>query len=107
MANKTDQCIKGLILFFNHRIVLDYLNDADRGRLVTDLLDYAEHGVLPVDYGSEVMRLAFSLLQQDVDRNTERYAEICAARSAAGKKSAAVRAAKNFPDEVSYEDELC
>ncbi len=102
---KSDQCIKGLILFFNHRILLDYLCDADRGRLVSDLMDYAQHGVLPEDYDNDVMRLAFSLLQEDVDRNTQRYAEICAARSAAGKKSAAARAAKNFAEEVSCEDD--
>ena len=105
MANRSEPGVKGLLLFFNHRIILDYLGDADRGRLVSDLMEYAEFGTLPNDYDSDVMRFAFGILQQDADRNAERYADVCAARSAAGKKSAAMRAAKNFASDVSCEDE--
>lgn len=104
MASKSNQSVKGLILFFNHRVVFDCLEEAERGRLLTDLFNYAEYGELPV-YSGDTLRMAFQILQQDVDRNAERYAEICAARSAAGKKSAALRAANHFAPEVSYEDD--
>ncbi len=102
MAAKTQT--KALMIYLNNRVVLEALNDADRGRLTLALLDYLEYGSLPAFDGA--LGMAFLVLQKDVDRSVERWEEECARRSAAGKKSAALRAAKNFTQNVSCEGDL-
>ena len=92
---------KALMIFLNNREVLEALEDAERGQLILALLDYQEYGALP-DF-SGAMKMAFLILRKDVDQNLARWAEECARRSAAGKKGAAARAAKNFDGDVSYE----
>ena len=97
MAAKTQA--KALMIFLNNRVVLEALDDAERGRLTLALLDYLEYGTLP-DF-SGALAMAFLVLRKDVDQSVSRWEETCARRSAAGKQSAAVRAAKNFADDVS------
>ena len=91
---------KALMIFLNNREVLEALEDAERGQLILALLDYQEYGALP-DF-SGAMKMAFLILRKDVDQNLARWAEECARRSAAGKKGAAARAAKNYDEDVSY-----
>ena len=97
MAAKTQA--KALMIFLNNRVVLEALDDAERGRLPLALLAYLESGTLP-DF-SGALAMAFLVLRKDVDQSVSRWEETCARRSAAGKQSAAVRAAKNFADKVS------
>lgn len=94
---------RALMIYLNQRVVLEELEDAERGKLTLALLDYLERGVLPSFSGA--LRMAFLILRQDVDRSVERWEEECARRSAAGKKSAALRAAKNFTAEVSCDND--
>ena len=95
---------KALMIFLKNREVLEALEDGERGQLILALLDYQEYGLLPEFSGA--MKMAFLILRKDVDQNLARWNESCARRSAAGKKSAAVRAAKNFPDGVSCEQDI-
>ena len=92
---------KALMIYLNNRESLEDLSDAERGRLLLALMDYQEFGKEPVLEGDA--RVVFKFLRRDVDQNIARWEEECARRSAAGKKSAALRAAKNFGDEVSCE----
>lgn len=94
---------RALMIYLNQRVVLEELEDAERGKLTLALLDYLERGVLPSFSGE--LRMAFLILRQDVDRSVERWEEECARRSAAGKKSAALRATKNFTAEVSCDND--
>ena len=94
---------KALMIYLNNRVVLEALDDAERGRLTLALLDYLEYGTLPAFSGS--LSMAFLVLRRDVDQSVSRWEETCARRSAAGKQSAAVRAAKNFADSVSCNDD--
>ena len=98
-----DRQTKALMLYLNNREVLEALDDAERGRMTLALMDYLESGTLPAFTGA--MQMAFIVLRKDVDRSEARWNEECARRSAAGKKSAAVRAAKNFTQEVSCEND--
>ena len=98
-----DRQTKALMIYLNNREVLEALDDAERGRMTLALMDYLESGTLPAFTGA--MQMAFIVLRKDVDRSEARWNEECARRSAAGKKSAAVRAAKNFTQEVSCEND--
>lgn len=94
---------KALMIFMNQREVLEALEDAERGKLTLALLDYLEFGTLPDFTGAT--KMAFIVLRKDVDQSVARWEEECARRSAAGKKGAAARAAKNFEDDVSCESD--
>ena len=94
---------RALMIYRNNRAMLEALEDAERGKLILALLDYLESGNLPPFTGA--LKLAFIVLRQDVDRSVERWEAECARRSAAGKKSAAIRAAKNFGEEVSCKND--
>ena len=102
MAAKPDT--RALMIFLNNREVLDVLSDEQRGQVVTALLDYLELGKKPSFTGE--MNVSFIVLRKDVDQSVERWEAECRRRSEAGKKSAAVRAAKKFQQEVSCEDDL-
>lgn len=101
MAAKPDT--RALMIFLNNREVLDVLSDEQRGRVVSALLDYLELGRKPSFTGE--MNVSFIVLRKDVDQSVERWEEECRRRSEAGKKSAAVRAAKKFQQEVSCKDD--
>lgn len=94
---------RALMIYLNNRVVLEALDDAERGKLTLALLDYLEYDKLPAFDGA--LGMAFLVLRKDVDRSVERWEEECARRSAAGKKSAALRAAKNFAKDVSCEND--
>ena len=95
---------KALMIFLNNREVLDVLSDEQRGRVVSALLDYLELGKKPSFTGE--MNVSFIVLRKDVDQSVERWEAECRRRSEAGKKSAAVRAAKKFQEEVSCKDDF-
>lgn len=95
---------RALMIYLNNRDLLEDLSDAERGRLVLALMDYQEQGALP-DFDGE-LRIVFKVLRRDVDQSVARWEAECAKRSAAGKKSAAVRAAKKFAEEVSCDNDL-
>ncbi|MBR7010022.1 MAG: hypothetical protein IKI02_03805 [Oscillospiraceae bacterium] len=95
---------KALMIFLNNRELLEELSDAERGRLLLALLDYQERGTLPEFEGE--LRIVFKILRRDVDQSIARWEAECAKRSAAGKKSAAVRAAKKFAKNVSCNNDL-
>ena len=99
MARSTGAETRALLLYPNHREILEELDDADRGKLILALMDYSESGVEPAFTGP--LRMAFVILRGDVDRCNERWEAQCRRRSEAGRKGAAVRAAKKFASEVS------
>lgn len=67
----------GFFLYPEHvRAACAMLSPADAGRLLLALCDYAETGALPAN-PRKAFQACFSLLQGDVDRDAERYREIC------------------------------
>lgn len=56
---------------------LDPLNDAERGRLFTALLEYSATGAIPDLRGNE--RFIFPMMKEQIDRDTEKYDAKCAA----------------------------
>ena len=58
---------------------IDPLNDAERGRLFTALLEYSSTGAEPELRGNE--RFIFPMIRQQIDRDREKYIEKCAVQS--------------------------
>lgn len=80
---------KSFVLYCDYREHLQLLSDSERGQLFTAILDYAnddEIGELP-----PMVKMAFSFIKSQMDKDAEKYAQIVKARSEAGKKSAAAK----------------
>ena len=60
------------------------MTDAERGQLLTALLEYGKNGTQPQLEGAAMM--AFSFIRAQKERDAEKYAETVKARSEAGKK---------------------
>lgn len=92
MAQKNDS----FIVYTEVREPLADLTDEQMGKLFRALLDYVSDGKKPGFRGS--MRMAFAFIAQSIDRNAEKYQEISARRSVAGRAggiaSAEARSAK-------------
>ncbi len=80
------------VLFHEIRPILELLSDEERGQLFLALLNYSEFGEIPAFTGA--LNMAFLIIQGSMDRMYEKWEETCRRRSEAGKKSAALRAAK-------------
>lgn len=75
---------KSFVLYCDYRIHLQILTDAERGKLLMALMDYAETGKEPELQGGALM--AFSFITMQMDKDAARYAETCRKRSEAGQK---------------------
>lgn len=83
---------RSFVLYCDYRDHLQLLSDSERGQLFTAILDYAndiEVGELP-----PMVKMAFSFIKSQMDKDAEKYAQIVKARSEAGKKSAAAKQQK-------------
>ena len=69
------------MLYFDLRPSLKLLSVEERGRLLDAILDYAESGIKPELEGMAAM--AWEFIKPRIDRDSERYEEICRKRSAA------------------------
>ncbi|MDD3229402.1 MAG: DUF6291 domain-containing protein [Oscillospiraceae bacterium] len=63
------------ILYFGYRKHLALLSDEERGKLLMALFDYAESGQDPNLTGASAM--AFSFIQDQMERDAKKYAEVC------------------------------
>lgn len=72
------------ILYQGYRKHLSLLSDADRGKLLMALFDYAEGGKLPEFDGAAGM--AFSFIQDQMDRDANKYAAVCERNRKNGSK---------------------
>ena len=68
---------------------IEQLNDAERGRLWTALLEYSSTGTISELRGNE--RFVFPQMKWQIDRDKETYDALCKERSKAGKRGAASR----------------
>lgn len=72
------------MLYFDYREHLDLLTDEERGRLLTALFEYAEHGTVPELSGAS--KMAFSFIRSQIDRDFARYQERCERNRENGKR---------------------
>ncbi len=67
--------MKYLKLFTDFAAKMEYLSDAERGRLFTAMLEYAETGIAPELKGNE--RFIFSAVKTDIDAQRQVYDNVC------------------------------
>ncbi len=85
----------GVMLYFAEtRPILSLLNDAERGQLVTAILDYAEYGAEPVF--SDRLVAAWPFIKQKIDHDAEVYRKKC--EKAAKAANARWKAGEGKPD---------
>lgn len=72
---------------------IEPLNDAERGRLFTALLEYSISGAAPELRGNE--RYIFPTMKEQIDRDKAKYEAKCAAQSENGKKGGRPQKPKN------------
>ena len=76
--------MKTLIIHKDLKNVVDCLKNEQAGELFKAILDYA-NGVEP-EITDGMVNIAFIPIKQALDRDVEKYSEVCERRSAAGKK---------------------
>ena len=80
----------GVILYFDVRPALRYLNYEQQGRLFEAMLDYGENGTLP-NFEDPLLGMAWSFVQPRIDRDGVSYGLVVEQKKYAGYCSAAKR----------------
>ena len=75
---------KGFVLYYDYREHLELLTDEERGQLLIAVFDYGETGVIPELSGA--VRMAFSFIKAQMDRDGAKYAKRCAKNAENGAK---------------------
>lgn len=82
---------KFVTLFIDSYSELSLLSDAQTGRLIKALLQYADSGEMPDLSDDTLVQLMFSILKKQIDRDFETYEEKCERRTSSAKKAAQAR----------------
>ena len=77
------------ILYNDYAAFINMLDLEERGALFTVILDYVNGGKPDTDELSAGVRIAFTMIRQNLDRDTEKYQSICTKRSNAAKSAKA------------------
>lgn len=72
------------LVYHEYREPLSLLTDEQRGKLLMALIDYSESGTVPELDGISMM--AFSFIQKQMDRDSEKYKNRCNSSRENGKK---------------------
>lgn len=75
---------QSFVLYYDIREPLELLNDDERGKLFTAVLDYAENGIIPEFSG--MLAMAFAFIKKSIDRDTEKWDSTRESRIDAGRK---------------------
>lgn len=75
---------KSILLYLDYKEHLTLLPDAERGRLLLALFDYAETGAEPAVEG--MAKMAFSFIRAQMDRDAQKYSARCEQNRANGAK---------------------
>lgn len=72
------------LIYHEYKEPLNLLTDEQRGKLLMALIDYSESGTVPELDGISMM--AFSFIQRQMDRDSEKYENRCNSNRENGKK---------------------
>lgn len=75
---------KSFLLYTEYKEHLALLNDEERGKLLMGLFEYAETGIEP--YFDGMLKMAFSFIKTQMDRDLEKYESVCERNKANGAK---------------------
>lgn len=83
-----------ICLYHSYLDAIQALGDAERGRLLTAMLEYSITGAAPQLGGNE--RYIFPMVKAQIDRDRERYEETCRSNSGKGKLGGRPRKSRSF-----------
>ena len=76
----------GVVIYFEIEPALRMLDDSQRGKLFSAILEYAHYSVIP-ELTDPLLAMAWSFVQPSLDRDADRYAKSCQQKKIAGLKS--------------------
>lgn len=85
-----------ICLYHSYLDAIQALGDAERGRLLTAMLEYSISGAAPQLGGNE--RYIFPMVKAQIDRDRERYEETCRSNSEKGKLGGRPRKSRGFSE---------
>ena len=75
---------KSFILYFDEATQFNMLSDAEAGKLIKALFEFAESGTVP-DFSEKSTAIVFSFISQQIARDTKKWEKTCKQRSEAAK----------------------
>ena len=87
---------KSLLLYYDYADHFAFLTDEQLGRLIRAMFDYEINRVVP-EFDEPVMKMCFSFVQSNLDRDLQKYIDKCSKNSENGKRGG--RPPKNRQDE--------
>ena len=75
---------KSFVLYLNYKHQFDLLSLEQRGRLISAIFEYCESGEVKTPM-NKCVDMAFSVIKDTLDRDAEKYEQICMQRSECGK----------------------
>ena len=99
---------KSFIVYHDNALQFDQLDDERLGKLFRAMYRYAADHEMPV-FEDPLLQMAFSFVSGQMDRDAEKYEEICRRRSEAGRKGGRPKANDSFalPEEAKKADSEC
>lgn len=91
---------KSLLLYYDYQQHFNFLTDEQLGRLIRAMFDYEINRVVP-EFDEPVMKMCFSFVQSNLDRDLQKYIDKCEKNAENGKKGG--RPPKNQSDEQNDE----
>ena len=76
---------KSLLLYYDYQAHFDFLTDSQVGQIVRAMLDYEIDGVLP-EFSEPIMKMTFSFIRSNLDRDMQKYLEKCRKNAENGAK---------------------
>ena len=92
---------KAMNLFLDAAEQFDILSDEQAGMLIKALLSYANTGEKPELADDQAVKLMFSGMSKQIDRDFEKYDKVCQKRSKAGRISASAKASVKSDNQTS------
>ena len=91
---------KSLLLYYDYLSHFSFLTDEQIGKIVRAMLSYEVDGVLP-EFDEPIMKMTFSFIKSNLEREKKKYIERCQKNTENGKKGG--RPPKNQSDEQNDE----
>ena len=78
---------KSFIIYTDYKDLFDSLDVPEAGELIRAMLSYAA-GEETAEFSDRHIKACFSIIKKQMDRDSEKYAQVCRKRSEAAKKGA-------------------
>ena len=76
---------KSLLLYYDYKSHFDFLTDEQVGKIIKAMLSYEIDGVFP-EFDEPILKMTFSFIKSNLDRDKQKYLEKCEKNTENGKK---------------------